>query len=262
MRLYDHPEYYAMAFSFRNIPQEANFFDECIKRYSHIPVRRVLELGAGTAPHIEEWAKRKIEYTGIDTNKSMLHYARKKAAGLPVEAMLIRADMRAFSLDTKVDFAYIMLGSLYSRTTEELASHFDSVAHALRPGGLYFLDWCVNFDWSGLSGPEQSWKIKKGPVKVEASFRTQPLDKGAQTVRNTLTITVEHNGKVRTLGSDDVVRTVFPQEFLLLVERSRNFEFLGWWNNWNLGQPISTATRIRRPIILLRKRKSARKNRF
>jgi len=258
MRLYDHPEYCEMAFSFRNIPQEANFFDECIKRHSRIPVRRVLELGAGTAPHLEEWAKRKIDYTGIDTNMNMLRYARKKAAKLPVEARFIRADMRAFSLDAKVDFAYIMLGSLYAQTTEDLGSHFDSVAHALRPGGLYFLDWCVNFEWAGRSGSEQSWKIKKGPVKVEATFRMQPMDRAAQTVRNTLTISVEHSGKVRTLRSNDVVRTVFPQEFILLAERARRFEFLGWWNNWNLDEPISTATRIRRPIVLLRKRKSAR----
>ncbi len=61
-------------------------FDECIRRYSRIPVRRVLEIGAGTVPHIEEWAKRKVEYVGIDANENMLDYSRRKAEKLQIKA--------------------------------------------------------------------------------------------------------------------------------------------------------------------------------
>ncbi|SRR6266568_1528990 len=145
--LYDYPVYYETAFSFRDIPQEVEFFDECIRQYSRIPVRKVLELGAGTAPHVEEWARRKIEYVGIDMNENMLDYSRRKAEKLSISATLLRADMRSFSLDGPVDFAYIMLGSLYAKTTENINSHLNSVADALNPGGLYLLDWCINFQW-------------------------------------------------------------------------------------------------------------------
>jgi hypothetical protein len=75
--LYDYPVYYETAFSFRDIHREAEVFDECIRQYSRVPVRRVLELGAGTAAHMEEWASRKIEYVGIDPNENMLDYARR-----------------------------------------------------------------------------------------------------------------------------------------------------------------------------------------
>lgn len=253
-RLYDYPVYYETAFSFRDIPQEVKVFDECIKHYSRIPVRRVLELGAGTAPHIEEWARRKIEYVGIDTNENMLDYARKKAKNLQIAATLLRADMRRFSLDTAVDFAYTMLGSLYAKTTEDIDSHLNSVADALNPGGLYLLDWCVNFQWADPSDSDQSWSIEKGAVKVEVSFRTEISDRVAQTVRNKLTANIDDGGKLFKLEAEDVVRTIFPQEFLLLVERSRKFEFLGWWNNWKLEEPIREVTRITRPIVLLRRK--------
>jgi ubiquinone/menaquinone biosynthesis C-methylase UbiE len=96
--LYDYPVFYETAFSFRDVRREADVFDECIKRYSKIPVRRVLELGAGTAPHMEEWARRGIEYVGIDTNEKMLDYARSKAEKLQIRAALLKADMRNFSL--------------------------------------------------------------------------------------------------------------------------------------------------------------------
>src|SRR6266705_3219343 len=160
--LYDYPVYYETAFSFRDIPKEVEFFDECIRQYSRIPVRKVLELGAGTAPHMQEWARRKIEYVGIDTNENM-------------------------------------------------------------------------------------------QAKIEVRFRTEVLDRAAQTVRNTLTANIDDGGKLLKLDAEDIVRTIFPQEFLLLVERSKKFEFLGWWNNWKLEAPIREATRIARPIVLLRR---------
>jgi SAM-dependent methyltransferase len=252
--LYDHPVYYEIAFSFRDINQEVEVFDECIRRYSRIPVKRALELGAGTAPHLGEWARRKIEYVGIDTNENMLDYARRKAEKLQIEATFLRADMRSFSLDRTVDFAYIMLGSLYAKTTEDINSHFNSVAKALNLGGLYLLDWCVNFQWGDPSTSDQSWSTEKGPVKIGVSFRTEVLDRAAQTVRNTLTANIDDGGNLLKLDTEDVVRTIFPQEFLLLVERSKKFEFLGWWNNWKLEEPIRAATRITRPIVLLRRK--------
>jgi SAM-dependent methyltransferase len=252
--LYDYPVYYEISFSFRNIPQEVKVFDECIKQYSRIPVKRVLELGAGTAPHMEEWARRKIEYVGIETNENMLDYARRKAEKLRLAASLVRADMRSFSLDRNVDFSYTMLGSLYAKTTEDINSHFNSVADALNPGGLYLLDWCVNFQWADPSDSDQSWSVERGPVKIEVKFGTKVLDRAVQTVRNTLTANVDDGGKLLKLESEDVVRTIFPQEFLLLVERSKKFEFLGWWNNWKLEEPIGEATRISRPIVLLRRK--------
>ena len=72
-------------------------------------------------------------------------------------------------------------------------------------------------------------------------------------VRNTLSANIDDEGKMLELETIDVVRTIFPQEFLLLVEKSKNFEFVGWWNNWNLGEPIEKAVRITRPITLLRR---------
>jgi SAM-dependent methyltransferase len=252
--LYDYPAYYETAFSFRDIHREAEVFDECFRRYSRIQVKRVLELGAGTAPHMEEWARRKIEYVGIDTNKKMLDYSRKKAEKLRIGATLLAADMRGFSLDRNVDFAYTMLGSLYAKTAEDVNSHLNSVANALNPGGLYFLDWCINFQWADPSNTDQSWSIEKWPLKIKVSFRTMVLDRADQTVRNMLTAKIDDAGKSLTLEAEDVVRTIFPQEFLLIVERSKKFEFLGWWNDWKLEEPIREATHISRPIVLLRRK--------
>jgi len=150
--LYSHPRYYDLAFSFRDIGMEVDVFEECFRKHSKIPVRRVLELACGPSPHLEELTKRGYEYVGLDTNQAMIDYVQRKARSLGIQPTLILADMIDFSLEVPVDFAYTMLGSLYAETTHDILSHLTSVAEALNPGGLYLLDWCVNFQWNEVMG--------------------------------------------------------------------------------------------------------------
>jgi hypothetical protein len=50
-------------------------------------------------------------------------------------------------------------------------------------------------------------------------------------------------------------RAIFPQEFMLAATKLHNFEFVGWWNDWNLQQPLGEGRgEIVRPITVLRRR--------
>ncbi|MCL6613731.1 MAG: hypothetical protein K6U03_03765 [Firmicutes bacterium] len=64
--LYKNPRYYEIAFSYRDILHEVDVLEECMRRYSLIPVENVLELGCGNSPHMEELLKRGYQYTGIE----------------------------------------------------------------------------------------------------------------------------------------------------------------------------------------------------
>jgi len=160
--VYDNRRYYEIAFSFRDISQEVDLFEECFHRYSRIPVRRVLDLGCGPCPHLEELARRCYEYMGLDISEVMLASARQKAETLRIEATFIRAEMSTFTPEKPVDFAFTLLGSLYAETTAELLSHFATVAAALNPGGLYLLDGCISFRWTDPAGEDESWSIERG----------------------------------------------------------------------------------------------------
>ena len=157
--LYECPTYYDIAFSFRDIATEADVLEESIRQFSLIPVKRVLEIGCGTSPHMEELVKRGYAYTGLDVSRPMLAYSQRKAARIGASVTLVCANMVGFSLETMVDCVYVMLGSLYVKNTIELVSHFDSVARVFRRGGLYFLDWCIQFD--PLSGRRDSWEAER-----------------------------------------------------------------------------------------------------
>ena len=104
--LYDYPEYYEVAFSFRDIPREAAFLQNCINRFSVIPVHTVLEIACGPAPHAEELVAKGYHYTGLDINRNMLDYAAHKWRHLEPRPQFLQANMVSYDCPQKMDFAY------------------------------------------------------------------------------------------------------------------------------------------------------------
>jgi SAM-dependent methyltransferase len=258
-RIYDNPLYYEVAFSFRDISQEVDTMERCIKLFSLIPVRRMLELGCGPAPHIIELTGRGYEYLGIDLNPKMLDFAESKATRAGLSATLLNQDMVRFELEEQVDFAFVLLGSLFASNTAELISHFESTAAALRPGGIYLLDWCVQFD-KMLEGSD-SWVIERDNIRTETFCSTRYVDPVGQTMEEILRIEVDDQGNKLELEDKRMRRVIYPQEFKLLIEKKGCFEFIGWWNNWNLddsileGESYVSERKIERPITVIRRKR-------
>lgn len=249
--LYDNPKYYEIAFSFRDISAEVDVFEECFKRFSKIPVKSVLELGCGNSPHMEELIKRGYQYSGIDISKTMLEYSRQKASYTNADANLAYGNMVDFFLASPVDFVYTLLGSLYVKNALELKKHFKSVAKTLKNGGLYLLDWCVQFN--PLSDKVESWEICENGIRVKATVQHKVVNPVEQTFNEIITLKVNDHGAQHTIVDKSLKRAIYSQEFLCLVKSFKNFEFIGWWDNWNLDRPLEKAIKINRPITLLRR---------
>jgi SAM-dependent methyltransferase len=251
--LYDNPRYYEIAFSFRDIPAEVDLLEECFRRFARIPVRSVLELGCGNSPHLEEFVARGYRYSGLDLSEAMLEYGKRKALRIGAEVNLVERDMADFAIEEKVDFVYVMLGSLSVKDTPSLKTHFDSVARALNEGGLYFLDWCVQYDPPWQSEGGGSWEMEREGVKVRATVGWKAVSRVEQTFEETILLEVDDRGNQIKIAGKEVKRAIYPQEFLCFVAHHEEFEFVGWWNNWDLAQPVEKATKIDRPITLLRR---------
>lgn len=249
--LYQNPKYYEIAFGFRDIQGEVDTFEESIRRFSQIPVTDVLEIGCGNSPHMREWIKREYRYYGIDLSEVMLDYSREKSKDIREKVHLTNGDMTDFSLSQQVDFVYIPLGSLYTNTKDKVNSHFDSISRVLRRGGLYFLDWCINFE--PLSETKDSWEMEEDGIIVRTEFSISNLNKVTQTYEEGITLKVNDHGKEMSFTQKDLRRGIYPQEFLFLLQGRKDFEFIGWWNDWNLEQPLKGTETISRPITIIRK---------
>jgi SAM-dependent methyltransferase len=253
--VYENPKYYEIAFSFRDIDAEVDTFERCFRDYAALPVKSILELGCGNSPHLEALLKRGYEYTGLDTSEAMLAYSSQKAAAMNGQATFIQANMSDFSLSQKFDFAFVALGSLYVRNTDEIISHFRSVAQALNTGGLYLLDWCIRF--APFSAQEDSWLIEQDKTRVTTHYADKFIDAVEQLVEETISLEVQENDTTITYSETRINRVIFPQEFLLIIKHMTEFEFIGWWNTWDLDKPldeIKDSRQISRPITLLRKK--------
>ncbi len=249
--LYANPKYYEIAFSYRDIPQEVQVMTELICRYSLIQAKRVLEFGCGNSPHMEELLRLGYTYVGIDLSPEMLEYSRQKAEMFDCHIELHQQNMVDFSLDTPVDFAYIMLGSLYVQSTEELVSHFASVSKALNPGGLYLLDWCVDFTW--LGDTDDSWVVEQDGIVTYVQHSTRLINFLEQTFEETIDLAVDDHGTTHRLRRTSIRRAIYPQEFFLVTGEA-GFEYIGGWNNWNLHEPLQgTEELVERPIMVLRR---------
>lgn len=253
---YDHPAYYEIAFAFRDLTAEVAVMQICMLRYGKRPLRRVLDLACGPAPHLPEFARQGVAFVGLDQSAAMLGHARAKASAAGVTAEFIHADMSDFALLEPVDMAFVALGSIYVRSSAQVRAHFAAVAQALAPGGLYLLDWCVQFEPHTMfkSGGER-WEMKQGAIHVRAHVEMVPTQPAEQLFEERLTLEVDDAGVHHNLHSCATKRALYPQEFLALVAEQGRFEFVGWWNQWDLAQPVTATTQpLFRPIALLRRR--------
>jgi SAM-dependent methyltransferase len=228
--LYSKPLYYEIAFSFIDPEKQVDLFEEYISQYSQIKVDNVLDIGCGPSLQLRELAARGYEAIGLDLNKEMLGYLEKRAQEEKVAVRTIKQDMRAFSLGEKVDFAFIMMGTIGSfKSNQEMFNHLISVADNLKSGGVYLIE-NFSLDWrkEKLFKP-QKWTMKKEGVTVKTTFSLELQDVKKQLLREKLVFKVSDNGIEQTFEETGVVKLIFPQEFLEIVERTTKFEFIGWF---------------------------------
>lgn len=250
--IYSYPHYYEIAYSYRNTAVEVDIMEEALGKFSKIEVSRILEIACGNSPHLPELARRGYHYSGLDLSEDMLGYAQEKARTLGYDAQFYLADLVDFRIPEPQDFIYIMMGSLYVPNTEGLLSHFSSVERALKPGGLYFLDWCVDF--APLDNTQDSWVMRQKGITVATHYCTRLHNAAEQLYQEEITFKVQEGGRQKHLRHSGLRRAIFPQEFLLAATKLHRFQLMGWWDNWNWSRPLQEKRgEIMRPITILRR---------
>jgi SAM-dependent methyltransferase len=204
---------------------------------------------------LREIAKRGYEGVGLDLAPEMLRYLSEKAKAEEVRIETLQADMSDFRLKKKVDFAFIMMGSLVFNSNEKFLDHLDSVASSLKRGGLYFIQNKI-VNWNGIE--EQSWTEEREGITVKTTFSMRWKNIVDQIYTETLKLEVNDHGHARRFVSEEDLKLVFPQEFKALVKFNSKFEFLGWWegteSTWFLDKPLEESkTPSNINMILLRR---------
>lgn len=72
-----------------------------------------------------------------------------------------------------------------------------------------------------------------------------PINLVAQKIIDRTIVEVVENEKTRIFKTERIDNH-FSTRFLELVEKNGRFEFMGWYNNFNLKQPLEKTTKITR----------------
>lgn len=229
-QIYDQAKYYEIAFSFVDQKKQADLFEQFMKKYGKIKVETVLDLACGTALQLREMAKRGYKSIGLDASSKMLGYLKLEALEEGVKIETVSANMNNFKLKQKIDFVYIMMGSIvYTKNNNLFLSNLSSVADSLNSGGLYLIE-NLGIDWVNPKfWKPQTWMMKQGKIKVKTTFKLTPKDLLSQIVTQTIKLEVDDNGKRMEFMDKDEVKIISPEEFKLLVEKNGKFEFVGFF---------------------------------
>jgi SAM-dependent methyltransferase len=232
--IYEQAVYYDIAFSFVNVvDQIENLFLPLMEQYSRIPVKSVLDVCCGPSPQLREFARRSYSATGLDLSAPMLEYLKAQGAADGVALELVQGDMRNFTLEAPVDFAYILMGSVgLVGGNAEMLSHLSAMAAAVKPGGLYLLE-NVFAPLDNLANYKaQSWEMTRDGITVTSTFDRRSASALRQTVLDTLTLDVVDHGTPRRFVERDETKLYFPEEFRTLVELHGGFEFVGYFDRY------------------------------
>ena len=253
MSAYDEPLYYEIAFSFFDVEEQMDLFERYIDGYSKIEVKRIIDIACGSSLQLRELAKRGYECIGLDLSDDMLNYLAEKAEeekGIDIKT--IKADMIDFELDEKMDMAFMLMGTIgLIKSNDDLLTHLDSVADSLRSGGLYLIE-NLKLDWNSddlFSSGE--WVEERDGIEVKTTYSLELMDALEQKVLEKLTLEVDDHGEKKTIEDERIEKIIFPQELVSLIECNGKFEFIGWFERYEI-EPLKEVKNDN--LVVLRKK--------
>lgn len=244
--IYDHPQAYELACSFRDVAAEVG----TLRRWAGDP-RDVLELAAGPAEHARAFARSGVPATALDLNPAMCAYARRRGAGLPLE--VVQGDMTRFALGRRFDLVITMLDSTaHLMTLDALVAYLRCVGAHLRAGGLAVIE--MNHPADRLGGTPRvsaSWTVERDGVRARVRWGDPEdrLDPISQVVEEHVTIAIE---------GGEVLRDVVPYRFWTATELTAAIRLAGGltvvaqYGDFDPGVPLD-APEAWRMITLLRR---------
>lgn len=252
MKVYSKPLYYDIAFDFVNIKKQIRLFESFIKKYSHISVRRLLDVGCGPSSQLLEFAEQGYQSVGLDASAEMIKYLKDKAINKGVNLETVKANFIDFKLPRKVDFAFMLMGTIsYVDSNSSFNKHLDSIASSLNKGGLYLIENMI-INWVNPNFYQsQAWTMKKNGIVVKTSFKTTVKDTLNQLLNVELNLEVNDNGRKIQLPSKYTSKLIFPQELRELVANNDKFEFIGWFERFST-KPLRKT--LSDNVLILRKK--------
>ncbi len=258
MTLYNYPEYYDIAFGYRDLDLECDFIEKQIAVHSRSNNFSLLDIACGTGSHLVEMGKRGFEVAGFDISPKMIEYARKKAELNGVDAHLWIDNMVSFRTSRKYGCAINLLtGFNYLLRNEDVESHLYRVGNVLEPGGLYIIEMNHPREFiTNKPSTSNSWVELNEDIEVEVDWDNERSEINLLThiVTTRPIIRIKDKKKQLTIKMEEKFRIYLYQEILHFVKCSEHFELVNAFGSFRFDKPLDNTRDSWRMILVLRKK--------
>jgi SAM-dependent methyltransferase len=187
----------------------------------------VLDIGCGTARHLELLAEAGIEVTGVDRSAGMVELAAERLARFGSRARVIESDMATLELGRAFDAVTMMSWVIgYNVTDADLFATLAVVRRQLRPDGLLVFD---VLDGSALirSGARGGFNVVEDGDARFLRASTGVIHHAEQVYEIGTRMWLFEGDRVRTSADEtQLIRYFLPKEIELILDTA-GFSVLG-----------------------------------
>lgn len=216
----DYSKYYNLLYQDKDYQNEVSYIQSLIEK--HLPQnlpKTFLDLGCGTAKHIQYLLKSNFEITGVDFSQTMLDIAKSNTLLSDVNFQL--GDIRTFRNEKK----YSVVSSLfhvmsYQTSNEDLDQSFETASRHLVDDGVFVFDF-----WYGpgvLNDPPKNptKTIENDHLLVERKTRSKLIEnENCVEVKFDMNISTKADGQKFQLDETHKMRYLFLPEIESLCQR-------------------------------------------
>lgn len=128
-----------------------DFYAECFRRFSDVPVQSVVDVGCGTGSITVPMCARGYKMTGLDISEEMLALAAKKAEDEHRDIRFLGSDMRSFNLGFMADAAISSFDCMnYLLKTADVQASLYRVHENIEKGGVFVFDVSTPYKYKNI----------------------------------------------------------------------------------------------------------------
>lgn len=128
-----------------------DFYSECFRRFSDVPVQSVADIGCGTGSITVPMSAHGYKMTALDISEEMLSLAAKKAEDAGADIRFLASDMRSFNLGFKADAAISSFDCVnYLLKTADVEASLYRVHENIEKGGIFVFDVSTPYKYKNI----------------------------------------------------------------------------------------------------------------
>jgi SAM-dependent methyltransferase len=264
---YDAPEYWDLAFSDETLP-EADFIESVhqnlgtgtvsprgsLQRTLRRTPPQFLEVACGGGRQVVELARRGNQVAAFDLNPRCVDYVRKRLRKQKLRAEVFVDDMVRFQTRDRFDLIHCLMNSFRHLTTEaEALSHLQSVADALKPGGIYLCGLHL-LPPDAAEDDCERWTMQSGTTRVTTTIRVLNFcrRRRVETVRFSLKVTTPEG--IRRFRADHRLRIYRADQIRSLLKKVPTLSLIGVYDfNYDLTTPLKLDDELGDTVLVLKR---------